>query len=170
MGKDRVFSPLPKVCDPMTKTRTHSYLKNHSEALVKDVGIEAASQLSGRSKASLNRYYSSLPEHSDRFMPVDVVAALEAASSFPHVTTALADLRGVVLTPDEQRPNAPRSTSVNSDVIALSQRFALLIAEYQTAIEDGTITANEARRLLQETLALQRVLLDMKLNLERGAT
>jgi len=59
---------------------------------------------------------------------------------------------------------------VNSDVIALSQRFALLISEYQTAIEDGTISANEARRLLNETLALQRVLIDMKLNLERETT
>lgn len=153
----------------MSPTRPHSYLKHHTEALVKDVGIEAASTLSGRSKASLNRYYSQLPEHADRFMPLDVVAALEAAASFPHVTTLLADLRGVVLSRDEQRPNAPQSRSVNPDVIALSQRFALLIAEYQTAIEDGTITATETRRLRNETLALQRVLVDMKLNLERGA-
>lgn len=151
----------------MTSQSPQSYLKLHTESLVKDVGIEAASALSGRSKASLNRYYSQLPEHSERFMPVDVVAALESASSFPHVTTALADLRGVLLAHDEQKPNAPRTGSVNADVIALSQRFAMLIAEYQTAIEDGTISANEARRLLNETLALQRVLVDMKLNLER---
>ncbi|HPD94014.1 MAG: hypothetical protein H6900_07190 [Rhodobacter sp.] len=154
----------------MTLSSTQNFLKHHTEVLVKDVGIEAASQLSGRSKASLNRYYSDLPEHADRFMPIDVVAALESASSFPHVTTALADLRGVILMHDDQRPNAPARGSVNSDVIALSQRFALLIAEYQTAIEDGTISANEARRLLNETLALQRVLIDMKLNLEREAT
>ena len=154
----------------MPLSSTQNFLKHHTEALVKDVGIEAASQLSGRSKASLNRYYSDLPEHADRFMPIDVVAALESASSFPHVTTALADLRGVILAHDDQRPNAPTRGSVNADVIALSQRFALLIAEYQTAIEDGTISANEARRLLNETLALQRVLIDMKLNLEREAT
>ena len=148
----------------------HGYLKHHTEALVKDVGIEAASALSGRSKASLNRYYSPLAEHADRFMPVDVVAALESASSYPHVTTALAELRGVVLSHDDKRPNAPGSGSVNSDVIALSQRFAMLIAEYQTAIEDGTITANEARRLLNETVALQRVLVDRKRNREREHT
>jgi len=103
-------------------------------------------------------------------MPVDVVASLEAAASFPHVTHALADLRGIILAHDDQKPNAPRSGSVNSDVIALSQRFALLISEYQVAIEDGRITANEARRLLNETVALQRVLIDMKLNLERETT
>lgn len=153
----------------MSLSRSQTYLKLHTESLVKDVGIEAAASLSGRSKASLNRYYSTLPEHADRFMPVDVVAALEAAASFPHVTTALADLRGVTLSHDEGRPNDQRRHSVNSDVIALSQRFALLIAEYQTAIEDGSISANEARRLLNETLALQRVLIDMKLNLEREA-
>lgn len=151
----------------MSLSSSQTYLKLHTEALVKDVGIEAASALSGRSKASLNRYYSTLPEHFDRFMPVDVVAALEASASFPHVTTALADLRGVTLSHDASRPNEQRRHSVNSDVIALSQRFALLIAEYQTAIEDGSISANEARRLLNETLALQRVLVDMKLNLER---
>ena len=32
-----------------------SYLKKHSEALVKDVGIEAACTLTGRSKATLGR-------------------------------------------------------------------------------------------------------------------
>ncbi len=58
---------------------TGSYLKKHTEALVKDVGIEAACQLTGKSKATLGRYYSDHDEHADRFMPVDTVAALEAA-------------------------------------------------------------------------------------------
>lgn len=162
-----MISPAQVPRYPMTVTSTQTYLKLHTEALVKDIGIDAASVLSGKSKASLNRYYSSLAEHADRFMPVDVVAALESAASFPHVTTALADLRGVTLSQADDRPNAPRKGSINSNVIALSQRFALLIAEYQSAIEDGTISANETRRLLNETLALQRVLLDMKLTLER---
>jgi len=61
------------------------------------------------------------------------------------------------------------STGVNSDVIALSQRFAVLMAEYQQSIEDGVISVNEAKRLLRETLALQKVLIDMKLNLEAEA-
>lgn len=55
---------------------------------------------------------------------------------------------------------------MNSDVVALSQRFAMLMAEYHQSIEDGVISANEARRLLRETLALQQVLVDMKLHLE----
>lgn len=141
------------------------YLKKHAEALVKDVGIESASVLSGRSKATLGRYYSDAPEHAGRFMPVDVVAALEQAASYPHITSALAELTGLTLSREQERKNAPGGT-VNSDVIALSQRFAMLMAEYQQSIEDGVITINEAKRLLQETVALQQVLLDMKLHLE----
>ena len=54
-----------------------SYLKKHTEALVKDVGIKNACTITGRSKATLGRYYSDNPEHYDRYMPIDAVAALE---------------------------------------------------------------------------------------------
>ncbi|MBP6737737.1 MAG: hypothetical protein KA139_09890 [Rhodobacteraceae bacterium] len=142
-----------------------SYLKKHSEALVKDVGIESACALTGKSKATLGRYYSDADEHGDRFMPIDVVAALEAGARFPHVTSALADLRGITLSYDATKHNAS-SKGVNQDVVALAQRFAMLMSEYNQAIGDGKISVNEAKRLLRETLALQQVLLDMKLNLE----
>ncbi|SMX29673.1 hypothetical protein TRP8649_03811 [Pelagimonas phthalicica] len=142
------------------------YLKKHIEALVKDVGIEAACELTGKSKATLGRYYSDYPEHEDRFMPVDAVAALEEAASYPHVTAALAELKGITLHFDESRRNSKSEGGVNSDVIALSQRFGMLMAEYHQSIEDGIISANEAKRLLKETLALQKVLIDMKLHLE----
>lgn len=142
-----------------------SYLKKHTEALVKDVGIEAACEITGKSKATLGRYYSDADEHGDRFMPVDVVAQLEAAARFPHVTSALADLRGITLSYDGEKRNAP-SRGVNQDVVALAQRFAMLMGEYNQAIGDGKISVNEAKRMLRETLALQQVLLEMKLNLE----
>ena len=70
-----------------------AYLKKHTEALVKDVGIEAACELTGKSKATLGRYYSDNAEHIDRFMSVESVAKLEAAASYPHVTSALAELQ-----------------------------------------------------------------------------
>ncbi len=142
-----------------------SYLRKHTEALVKDVGVEAAAAVCGKSKATLGRYYSADPDHAERFMPIDVVARLEGAARFPHVTTALADLRGVTLSYDEKKRNA-KAGGINSDVVALSQRFALLMAEYNQSIEDGKITINEAKRLLTETQAIQRVLLDVKLHLE----
>jgi len=148
-------------------SKVGSYLKKHTEALVKDVGIEPACELTGKSKATLGRYYSDHDEHSDRFIPIDAVAALEEASSFPHVTHALAELKGISLSYDERRRNVDDRGGVNSDVIALSQRFAMLMAEYQQSIEDGVITVNEAKRLLKETTALQQVLIDMKLHLEQ---
>lgn len=144
------------------------YLKKHTEALVKDVGVEAACELTGRSKATLGRYYSDQEEHGDRFMPIDVVAQLEAASRFPHVTAALADLRGLTMSYDADRRNA-QSGGVNSDVVLLAQRFGMLMAEYNSAIGDGKISVNEAKRLLRETLVIQQVLLEMKLNLEEEA-
>ncbi|MHC0054514.1 hypothetical protein [Actibacterium sp. D379-3] len=147
-----------------------SYLKKHSEALVKDVGVEAACALTGRSKATLGRYYSDAEEHADRFMPVDAVAALEGAARFPHVTTALAELQGITLSYAQEKRNSENSGGVNADVVALSQRFAMLMAEYSQSIEDGIITINEAKRLLRETTALQCVLLEMKLHLEEEAT
>lgn len=140
------------------------YLKRHTEALVKDVGIEAACELTGKSKATLGRYYSDNAEHSDRFMPVDAVAALEAAASYPHVTSALAELKGATMSYDKAKSNS--EGEINSDVIKLSQRFALLMAEYNQSIADGIITVNEAKRMLRETTALQQVLIDMKMHLE----
>lgn len=143
-----------------------SYLKKHTEALVKEVGIEAACQLTGKSKATLGRYYSDHDEHSDRFMPVDAVAALEEASAYPHVTSALAELRGATLNQEKRRENDNSKGGVNQDVIRLSQRFAQLMAEYNQSIADGVITVNEAKRMLRETVVLQQVLIDMKLHLE----
>jgi len=146
-----------------------SYLKKHTEALVKDVGVEAACEITGKSKATLGRYYSDHDEHSDRFMPVDAVARLEAAASYPHVTSALAEIKGAALNYDDRRPNDDNPGTVNADVIALSQRFAMLMSEYQQAMEDNVITVNEAKRLLKETMMLQQVLIDMKMHLEQDS-
>jgi hypothetical protein len=161
-----MISPHPPAdAAPEQKMSTESYLKKHTEALVKDVGIEAACELTGKSKATLGRYYSESDEHDDRFMPIDVVAQLEAAARFPHVTSALADLKGITLSYDAEKSNAP-TKGVNQDVVALAQRFAMLMSEYNAAISDGKISVNEAKRMLRETLAIQQVLLSMKLNLE----
>ncbi|MFT7596000.1 MAG: hypothetical protein ACI8R4_003334 [Paracoccaceae bacterium] len=148
----------------------NGYLKKHTEALVKDVGIEAACQITGKSKATLGRYYSDHAEHADRFMPVDAVAKLEEVSGYPHVTSALAELKNISLSYDDRKPNKPSTGGVNGDVIALSQRFAMLMGEYQQAMADGIITINEAKRLLRETSMLQQVLIDMKLHLEEEST
>lgn len=146
-----------------------SYLKKHTEALVKDVGLEAACAMTGKSKATLGRYYSDAPEHEDRFIPIDSVAQLEAAARYPHVTSALAELQHGTLSYDAEHRNSS-GNGVNSDVVSLSQRFGMLMAEYNQSIEDGKITINEAKRLLRETTAMQEVLINIKLHLESDVT
>ena len=66
---------------------------------------------------------------------------------------------------DAENRNAA-TAAVNLDVMALAQRFAMLMAEDNCAIGDGAISANEAKRPLRETLAIQQVRLKMKLNLK----
>jgi hypothetical protein len=144
------------------------YLKKHTEMLVKDVGIEAAGEIIGKSKATIGRYYADSDEHADRFMPINAVAALEAESSFPHVSTALAELNGNQLSIGTS--NRLNPAKVNADIVALARRFANLMEEYHISIEDGVITANEAKRMLSETLELQKVLVEMKLHLEDETT
>lgn len=160
---------FPDGCGGWGGMSLESYLKKHAESLVKDVGIEAACALTGKSKATLGRYYSDQDEHCDRFMPIDVVAQLESAARFPHVTAALADLRGMTLSFDAERHAGGNSRGVNQDVVTLAQRFAMLMSEYNQAIQDNKISVNEAKRMLRETLALQQVLVEMKLNLEEEA-
>ena len=44
------------------------------------------------------------------------------------------------------------------------------MGEYHVSIADGVISANEAKRLLSETLSLQSILVEMKLHLEDETT
>ncbi|MEL7280386.1 MAG: hypothetical protein AAGK79_08515 [Pseudomonadota bacterium] len=151
---------------PKTDHRARGeYLKWHTEALIKDLGYLKACEVSGKSKATLGRYASLAPENSDRYMPVNVVAELESQASLPFITKALAELNNMSLEYDSDREDA--SGALNSDVIKLSQRFATLMAEYNHSMEDGVISLNETKRLLDETNALQQVLLDMRLHLQK---
>ena len=53
---------------------TETCLKKHTEARMKDAGIEAACALTRKSKVTPGRYYSQSDESGGRFMPIDVVA------------------------------------------------------------------------------------------------
>ena len=151
--------------DSKERVARGDYLKRHTEALIKDLGYARACHVSGKSKATLGRYASLAPENSDRYIPVNVLIDLESASTVPYVTKALAELQGLRLEYDGEREAG--KGGLNSDVIHLSQRFATLMAEYNHSIQDGVISLNETKRLLDETNALQQVLVDMKLHLQR---
>ena len=161
-GMKRGFGTMTKSVS-RERERRGDYLKRHTEALIKDLGYAQACDVAGKSKATLGRYASSMPEHADRFMPINVLVELERAASMPFVTKALAELQGLKL---EHSGEGDPEGELNSDVIHLSQRFATLMAEYNYSIADGVISLNEARRLLDETNALQKVLMEMKLHLQ----
>ena len=149
--------------DKLRRTRGE-YLKRHTEALIKALGYARACDVSGRSKATLGRYASLSADDSERFIPVNLVVELEMAADVPFVTKALAELQGLHV--EEVGEGNTRPGGLNSDVIALSQRFATLMAEYNHSIADGVISLNEAKRLLDETNALQQVLVEMKMHLQ----
>lgn len=59
------------------------YLKKHTETQVKEVGIEQACEVTGKSKATLGRYYSDHEGHADRFIPIEAVALIGASGELP---------------------------------------------------------------------------------------
>ena len=150
--------------DARTRRARGDYLKRHTEALIKSLGYARAWEVSGRSKATLGRYASMMEEDVDRFIPVNLAVELEASAGTPLVTKAMAELQGFHVESGDTTNDRPGG--LNSDVIALSQRFATLMAEYNHSIADGVISLNEAKRLLDETNALQQVLIEMKLHLQ----
>ena len=58
-------------------------------------------------------------------------------------------------------------SALSQFIIALSQRFAILMGDYHQSMEDGKISVNESKRLHNEVVSLQEVLTDIKLQLEK---
>jgi hypothetical protein len=150
--------------DAKSRQSRGDYLKRHTEALIKTLGYARACDVAGRSKATLGRYASLSDEDADRYIPVNLAVELEAHAGMPFVTKAMAELQGHHLEIGETGNERPGG--LNSDVIALSERFANLMAQYNYSIADGVISLNETKRLLDETNALQQVLVEMKMHLQ----
>lgn len=142
-------------------------IKKHTKALIKDIGVDAACELTGRSSATLRRYASSSESNAGHMISVADLVKLESAASFPFVTASLAEVNNFVINSLDHHTQS--SDSVNSDVMRLASRFGSLMSEYYTSIEDGEITRDEAKRLLKDTLSLQSILVEMKQNLEKEA-
>jgi hypothetical protein len=161
---DRAFRGVDMSDDARLRRTRGEYLKRHTDALIKAMGYARACKVSGRSKATLGRYASLATEDADRFIPVNLVVELESEAETPLVTNAMAELLGLKLEAGEH--GGERPGGLNSDVITLSQRFATLMAEYNHSIADGVISLNETKRLLDETNALQQVLVEIKMHLQ----
>lgn len=120
--------------------------------------MKRAVELTGKSKATLGRYYATDPEYADRFMPISDVVALEQAATFPHVTAALAEAQGMTLTSLEQTG----STTFQDAMVSVTRHFARLIESHLSSPTRQGRSNNETARLLDEISALQRSLVVLK--------
>lgn len=105
-GKGGRAFPAPFKTEDLIDLSTARYPKKHTEALVKDLGIEAACALTGKSNTPPGRHYSDNDAHDERLMPIGPIADLEAAVRFTHVTAALADRRAITMSYDTQAAGA----------------------------------------------------------------
>lgn len=128
-------------------------LKAATRALVETAGgaRSAASRVrDGIDAARLSRYGS---PHEPLFMPLDIIADLEAETGEPAIARALAELAGCDLV--RRATAAPRGQ--------IAQNFAAIAAEAGdvfkvtgAALGDGAITAAEARTMRHEGIELAR--------------
>ncbi|MEO9515204.1 MAG: hypothetical protein ABJH20_01555 [Rhizobiaceae bacterium] len=141
------------------------FLKLHTELLVKDVGLAAATGVTGRSKATIGRYYSTDLEHAKRFMPIDAVAALEELSGRAHISTALSSLKDEV--PHKCNMLERASFSDVPTVLAkLSEQFAALAGDMLRGSVDPKIPRTKKKQL-DKIAAMQRTLTELKSILAR---
>jgi len=91
----------------------------------------------------------------DRFLPLDVIADLEAASGEPLVTHALAELSGCVLI---EPPSAETGEAISREVGRSAQRFGELMQHYGLAAADAVIDAGEAKQIEADARAMIREL------------
>jgi len=139
-------------------------VRNATELLVKDIGLNECSSIIDRSTTVISRYYSSNLDEADRSIPIHLAMALERHASFPYVTKTMADFLGITFS--SRRTGNEKIGHLSKDVITLTKKFADLISEYQQAIEDDVISKAEAKRLLQEVSFMQKIILDMKVHLQ----
>ena len=150
---------------PGTNARANELVKQRTKTLIREIGIDRACAVTGRSKATLRRFYSQSLGNAGQLLPLADIFALEQEAAFPHITAILAQIAGGTL--DFAADGAQKTESVNSDIIQLTERFGSLMSEYYRSIADDKISSEEAERLLTDAAKLQAILVDMKRNLER---
>ncbi len=94
---------------------------------------------------TLSKYGNPGEDHAERFMPVDVVADLEAECGLPIVTRKLAELSGCLLVP------LPRGTghgALTERSHRTAQEFAEVMAGILAALADQVMTEEEAQPVL----------------------
>lgn len=109
-------------------------------------GIDAAKR-TRLSQPDLSRCQSGNPEHALRFAPCDVVADLEHAAGYPHVTRVLADLADCILVP---LPAGASGGALAERTGRSAKEFGDVMVRIGAALADGRISAAEAAAILTE--------------------
>lgn len=131
-------------------------------------GGNRAAQVSRLGQSEYSRGGSLTPDNAERFLPIDVVADLEAATGQPVVTRLLAEFCDCLLI---ELPKGDAGV-LAAEAGLSAQRFGELMAEYGKAIADGSIDAREApevlRHIRQLMVALGRFAETVKARAEAG--
>jgi hypothetical protein len=132
-------------------------IKAACRQLVKIVGgIEPAASVTRVGKTALAEYGS--PDH-PAFMPVDVVADLEAEVGRTPVTDLLRTLASEYAAPAAARPmTAPEALRAASASLTAAAGFARCLGE---AADDGVISDGELTALIREADRLRRTIDDI---------
>jgi hypothetical protein len=122
-------------------------MKDGTRALVEACGGgRRAATLTRSDPTYLSRYAAQ--HEGERFVPIDVVADLEAEVGKPIVTRILAGLLGFDLVPRRVGPATPETFTAL--VGAFAKETGEATAAFGAAIQDGRVTRAEGRRLLKE--------------------
>lgn len=118
-------------------------------------GLDAAKR-TRLSQPDLSRCQSGNPEHALRFAPCDVVADLEHAAGYPHVTRVLAELADCILVP---LPAGPSGSGALAERTGRSAKeFGDVMVRIGEAMTDGRVSEAEAGAILTE---IREVMLEL---------
>lgn len=122
------------------------------------------------SQQAISRCLSADEEHALRFLPIDVVADLEAACGQPIVSRAVASLLFFVLVP------APEALRVSGGALDLVQKVSALLAEVSDvsggvaeSLRDGAVSNDERVRLHREVREAMQALIVVDRQLDLAA-
>lgn len=130
-------------------------LKFASRLLIEENGgLEAAALITRIGKTRLQQCISD--ENKDSYLPIDVVLQLERSSSIAHVTNLMIKVDG-------ERNVKSNDYRVISDFTEFSARFARVMEEYNSSLEDDSkINRREARNIIKLIIELQRTMLSIE--------
>lgn len=115
-------------------------------------GNARAGRKVGRGTSTVQRWGSTAPDDLDHLIPIRAALILEADTSQPLITQAMAELNGRSLGPGQ----AERQRNVFAAHGAMAKAVAAYHASFAEAIEDGQLSPNELNALSEHAGEISR--------------